>query len=290
MGGMFGESKFAVLSLIPEEVSLKSILIRQPANLSQVLDALEKNGLSVPLIFKPDLGERGFMVKRILRTEDISAYLQNMKHDFIAQELADLPLEFGVFYKRMPSESHGEVTSIVMKEMLSVTGDGISSLRELILEKDRAKLHAERLQIEHRERWNTVIPKGELIEVVSIGNHCLGTKFINANHLITPKLSANFHNISKRIPGFYFGRYDLRCASVADLCEGRVKIMELNGCGAEPAHIYDPNFSLLRAIVTLISHWRTIFLIARENRSRGHRFIPLTEALGHYRNFKNKLR
>ena len=33
-----------------------------------------------------------------------------------------------------------------------------------------------------------------------------------------------------------------------DLARGRVKILELNGCGAEPAHIYDPAFTLAKAM------------------------------------------
>ena len=287
---MFGESKFQVLSAVSQKFRPKSILISPPTSVDEVIRVINENGFSFPVVFKPDIGERGFMVKRIFSSTDVALYLEKMHHAFIVQELVDLPLEFGVFYRRLPSESKGAVVSVVMKEMLSVTGDGRSTLEGLIHAKDRAKIHAERLKIDHAPLWNKIIPAGDTIELVSIGNHCLGTKFINANHLITPRLSETFDLISREIEGFYFGRYDLRCNSIDDLYDGKVQIMELNGCGAEPAHIYDPDFSFLEAMGTLTTHWKTIFLIAQENRARGHRFIPLGEAVGHYKNFKNKLR
>jgi len=95
-----------------------------------------------------------------------------------------------------------------------------------------------------------------------------------------------FDAISKQIPGFYFGRFDLRCGSLEDLYQGNIKIMELNGCGAEPAHIYHPGYSLRKAIAVLLTHWRNIFIIARENKQRGVQYISLKEALQHYKKFK----
>ena len=86
------------------------------------------------------------MVERINSEDDIDKYLLKMKFDFIIQELVDLPLEYGIFYMRFPHHEKGVVTSIVMKEMLSVTGDGKSTLQELILNKDRAKLQWQKLK------------------------------------------------------------------------------------------------------------------------------------------------
>ena len=173
-----------------------------------------------------------------------------------------------------------------MKEMLTVTGDGKSTLQHLILAKDRAKLQWQTLEKTYRQNLRTVLNKGEVFELVSIGNHCLGTKFINANHLINNKLSTTFNNISKQIEGFYFGRFDLRCATIEDLYAGNIKVMELNGCGAEPAHIYHPGYSFFKALRDLFTHWRNIFLIARENHKRGIKYTTAKEALHYYKTFK----
>jgi hypothetical protein len=286
MGGMFGESKYDVLKKVPIKYTPTMALVNPPVKKKQVLEMMQQSSLSLPLIFKPDLGERGFMVRRINTEVDLEKYLLEMKHPFIMQELVDLPLEFGVFYSRYPHQSAGKVTSLVMKEMLSVRGDGISTLKQLILKKERAKLHWQVLKEIYAARLNDIIPQDETKELVSIGNHCLGTKFLDGSHLINDRLSETFDRISKQIEGFYFGRFDLRCASIEDLYTGRVKVLELNGCGAEPAHIYDPGFSLFKAIGVLINHWRNIFIIARENSKRGSAYIHFKEARMYYKKFK----
>lgn len=290
MGGMFGESKYDVLQKVPVQYVPKTILIPSSASVSEVVKRMQAAGFQLPVIFKPDIGERGYLVKRIAAETDIADYLKKIKGNFLVQELLNLPAEFGVYYMRLPTESHGTVVSVVGKEMLSVTGDGKSTLENLILQNDRAKLQLEKLNDSFNGRLQTVIPEGVKIELVSIGNHALGTKFINANHLINDRLSRTFDEISHEIPGFYYGRYDLRCASVDDLYAGNIKVMELNGCGAEPAHIYDPNFSFWEACAVHVGHWKNIFRIARANRKKGFRYLSHGEALDYYRKFKSAVK
>lgn len=285
-GGMFGESKFEILEKIPPSHKPNTLLIQYPASVERVIQLLSENGFSFPLIFKPDIGERGWMVKKISTTSDVIAYLHQIKTDFIIQEYVDLPLEFSVYYARHPDEQAGKVTSVTMKEMLKVRGDGQHTLQELILAKDRAKLQWENLKITHAARLTEKLKEGEEIELVPIGNHCLGTTFLNRNNLITPKLSESFDRLSKHIDGFYFGRYDLRAASFEDLENGKVKIVELNGCGAEPSHIYHPGASIVQAVKDLFIHWRTIFVISMANHKKGTPFLSLREGIAIYKKFK----
>lgn len=286
MGGMLGESKYDVLKMIPDQYKPKTVFVGYPSTTEKVVDLLHQHQIQLPVIFKPDLGERGFMVKRIFNELDIEAYLKKIKVDFLIQELVDLPVECGVFYSRLPDEENGKVTSVVIKEMLSVTGNGTATLGELILDKPRAKLQWPALKESHADRINRIIPKNEEVELNAIGNHCLGTKFLSGEHLINEKLSQTFDAISKQINGFYFGRYDLRCASVNDLYLGNVKIMELNGCGAEPAHIYHPGFPLWRALRILRNHWSTMFKISVQNHKRGVPYVSFQEGKRIYQKFK----
>jgi len=290
MGGMFGESKYDILQKIPRQYVPPTIKVDLPIISQEVMKAIESAHMTLPLIFKPDIGERGYMVKRVDTEDDVSEYLVKMRGPFLIQELVTSPLEFGVFYLKYPDEGHGRVISLVGKEMLAVTGDGILTLQDLILANDRAKLQWEKLKVTYREVLNDVPHKGKRIELVSIGNHAMGTRFINANHLINDQLSKTFDSISNRIPGFYFGRFDLRCESLADLYTGNVRILELNGCGAEPAHIYDTDFSIWRAFVTLVRHWEHIFRIARANNQKGIPYVSHAEALAFYRKFRSAIK
>lgn len=290
MGGMFGESKYDILRRIPPVYVPPTVLINMPVSTEEVLSRIETSGMTLPVIFKPDIGERGFMVRKICDDNDIRRYLADIRSPFLVQELLQEPLEFGVFYCKFPGERCGRVTSVVAKEMLSVTGDGKSTLEQLIYRHDRAKLQLTKLRVEYADRLQCIIEDGRRIELVSIGNHAMGTRFINANHLINDQLSRAFQSISDEIPGFYFGRFDLRCKSLDDLYHGNVKIMELNGCGAEPTHIYDPVFPLWRGVWELIIHWENIFKIARANNERGVSYVGHKEAYAFYRKFKSVVR
>ena len=285
-GGMMGESKSEVLELIPDDVKPRTFLVKLPASVESVVQQMNLNGLSFPIIFKPDLGERGWMVRKINNERDVDQYLKDSRINFVMQELVDLPLEFGVFYVRYPDQPHGRVTSITMKKFLGVTGDGVSTLRQLIVSHDRAKLQWSVLKEQHKNDLECVLPEGESLELVSIGNHCLGTTFLNANHLITPKLNSSFDSIGQKIPGFYFGRFDLRCSSFEDLEAGNVKIVELNGCGAEPAHIYHPGSSFWLGMATLFAHVHRMYRVSVINHSKGVPYLSFQEGRAIYRKFK----
>ena len=76
--------------------------------------------------------------------------------------------------------------------------------------------------------------------------------------------------LSKQINGFYFGRFDLRCTSIEDLKQGKnISILELNGAGAEPAHIYDPNFSFFKAQQVIAQHYKMLYQASTINNKDG---------------------
>ena len=170
-GGMFGESKFEILEKIPKAYKPISILVQVPSKKEDVLRLMQANHLSFPVIFKPDLGERGWMVKRIKNENDLDNYLATIKSNFIIQEFVDLPLEFSVFYVRFPERAEGTVTSLTEKEMLKIVGNGKSTVEELILDLDRAKLQWDKLKILYNDRLDDVLPEGESFELISIGNY-----------------------------------------------------------------------------------------------------------------------
>lgn len=286
LGGMLGESKNDVLKLIPDQYKPKTILVKAHATKEEILSVINEHNFSLPVIFKPDQGERGFMVKKIESEKQAIDYLNAYNKDFLIQEFIDLSMEFGVFYTRMPDQPEGYVTSVVIKDMLTVVGNGKSTLQDLMMDKPRAKLQWDKLKNAHADRLRDILPTGEKFVLNAIGNHALGTTFINGEHLINRELSQTFDHISKQIEGFYFGRYDLRCATIEDLYEGKIKIMELNGCGAEPAHIYHPGFSLWKAMSILFTHWKNIFRISMQNHKHGIAFTPFREGKAIYKRFK----
>ncbi len=268
-GGMIAASKKSILDLIPQQYIPKTALLIAPVNLSQIENTLQKLALNYPIILKPDLGERGWKVEKIANYEEVKGYLQAFNADLQIQEYVDLPFEAGVFYYRFPHEEMGTVSSIVVKELLFVLGDGVSTLKQLILKKPRARIQYEKLKVLWSNEFTTIPANGKRVELQPIGNHNRGTAFLNGNHLITEQLIKSFDAISKQIDGFYYGRYDVRCKSAEALQKGDVMIMELNGAASEPAHIYQSGYPILKAYQSLFHHWKVMYRISVANHKNG---------------------
>ena len=282
-GGMMGESKFDVLNLIPDRFKPKTILIRLPTMLPEVEAKMRDAGISYPCVFKPDIGQRGWMVQIIHNSEAAQNYLSRIRIPFLVQELVDDPCEYGVFYVRKPDEPAGKIVSLTGKQMLTVVGDGKKTLGQLIRSSPRALLQIDRLKELFSSDWNIVLTAGEKLVLNPIGNHCLGTCFLDHGHLISDQLNQTFDQLSNQIQGFYFGRFDLRCAREEDLYTGNVKILELNGCGAEPAHIFQPGFPLTTAMKVLFRHMRDMYEVSVQNNRRGIPYLGLREGIRIYR-------
>jgi len=284
-GGMRGESKMDVLNKIENQFKPKTLFFRHPVQSPDtILNQMLLADFWFPIITKPNRGERGFRVEKVDSVTELAAYLHTNKQDLIVQEYVDEPLELGVFYYRYPGEPTGTVSSIVVKDFLSVTGDGRQSIAALLAHNERALLQLDTLQKRFGNGLSEILQSGETRLIMPIGNHCRGAKFMNGNHLITKELTAVFDRISRPIDGFYYGRFDLRCRSIEHLLQGEtIRIMELNGAGSEPAHIYQPGFSLWEGWQVLLRHWQVLHEISRANHRLGVPYMTFGEAWAYYR-------
>ena len=282
-GGMIGEKKSEIYDLIPEKYIPKTKLI-SIGDLQSATSEAERIGL--PIIAKPNIGERGTWVEKVEDLDQLTQYVERCPVDFLIQELVDYSIELGVFYVKYPG-SEGKVTSIVRKDFLEVVGDGKSTVKELLLRSTRARMTADLESDFVKSVENEVINKGERLLIEPIGNHCRGTGFLNDNDQIDEALNKAFNQLAEDIPDFYFGRFDLRCRSYEDLKKmEHFKIIELNGAGAEPGHIYQPGYSLIQAYKDIFWHLRVLSDISIANRKRGHSYWSFKDGLRKWRSHK----
>ncbi len=293
-GGFHGESKSAILDLAvagAPDVVAPFITWDRPADglagsgdaraeTAAALDRLAEAGLSLPVVAKPDLGCRGAGV-RLVRTEaDLAAYIAAFPAGarLILQRFADFEGEAGVFYVREPGAPRGRIVSLTLKYFPRVVGDGRSTLRELILADRRAGRVPFLYLPRHRERLDMVVPAGEAVRLAFSGSHSKGAIFRDGTHLVTPEMEARFDAIARSIPGFHFGRFDVRFPCFAELQRGgEMTIVEVNGAGAEMTHIWDRATPLWKAWADLMGQYRLLWRIGRANRDLGHRPIGLIE-------------
>jgi len=285
------ESKKEIYDLIPQQYYPKTILIKENTSIENILKYVNENGIQFPLIAKPDIGLRGSAVKKIGTPEDLKVYSNKANFDYLVQDLIPYENEIGIFYVRYPHEKEGKITGIVAKEFLIVSGNGTSTIEELIKSNPRYELQLKVLRKEYGKRLLEIPENGEQINLVPYGNHARGAKFIDGSNWITPKLNDVLNEICLQIDGFYFGRIDLMYKSMAELERGEnFSIVEINGAGSEPTHIYDPKHSLFFAWKELMRHITYMYEISVENHKNGAPYLTHKAGMEQFRlhNLQNK--
>lgn len=285
-GGFEGENKKEMYDALPLGSYPKSFFINPDVPFTEVENIFRSNGLRFPCAVKPDVGQMGIMFRKIDSLSDLHRYHQIMEVDYIIQEFIDYPLEVSVFYYRFPNETQGTITGFVKKEYLSVIGDGGSTLLELIQNYPRVLFRQEEMREKHTGNLDTVIPKGQEYILSHALNLSRGGKLVSLEHEKDEQLLEVFDRLSHHT-GFLFGRYDIKCASVQDLKNGRnFSILEFNGSGAEPHHVYGNGNNVFQAISILLDHWNILFRISKANHERGVAYWNFSRGLDHLKTAK----
>lgn len=289
MGGFFGESKSAILDQIPQRYRPKHICTTGGSHANEDIDQkMNEAGLTYPLIAKPDKGERGNKVTKIFNASELRKYLENSAGKVILQQFIPYETELGILYYRYPDGSTSGISSVTSKKFFSVCGDGRSTVSQLIQAELRYRMHLDTMKERYSDELETILPAGSEMLLEPIGNHCRGTMFLDGSYLINDKLIKIFDRISDEIPGFFFGRFDIRVRSIEDLYNGELMIMELNGTTSEPSHIYDPSFNIFRAYRDIFLNMRIVQRISVQNIRLGVRPAAFREfAKTVYSHFRN---
>jgi len=283
LSGMVGESKSDILDLA-SEASAKSICqfttyYRSQADSAKVdaekaLASYYHKGLSLPLVAKPDLGCRGAGVRLINQEEQLVDYLAAFPSGakLLLQERSQYQAEAGVFYIRYPGQKQGKIISITLKYTPWVVGDGIRTLKQLIMADKRAGKLSHIYLDRHLDKQNTVIEKDKAFRLAFAGSHSRGSIFRNGNQYISNALTQSLDTFFDGVPGYHFGRLDLKFKNIDDLMEGKnYQILEMNGASSEATHIWDSRTSLLEAFQTLLKQYRILFKIGYLQRKEGHK-------------------
>lgn len=289
-GGMVGEKKHMALQPLqdnaPDLVASFSLITDADVSkrLAESMTFMEKHGL--PVVLKPDVGQRGRGVFVARTTDQADDYLSRFSGAVIVQKHIEGE-EFGVFVARMPGQSLPEILSIVHKTFPSVTGDGVQNLKQLILSDARAKLISSLLFKRWAAELSRVPATGEVIKLVEIGAHCRGSLFLDARQHATPELVATLGRLLDAVPGYAFGRMDVRVPSIENFRQGAgIKVLELNGVSAESAHIYHPGTPLLDGYRAMFRQWSTAFDIGAAYAKSG---VATTSAFQLLRQFRQDL-
>lgn len=277
-GGYLMESKFTIHKQLPQHLVPQTICIIKGDKFETALNQLLQSGILYPFFCKPDIGGKGRGVMKIEDQEQLLHYHTHSPVNYLIQAEIPFKNEIGVFYCRLPNAANGFISGIVGKSVMEIKGDGKKNLKQLIEAVPRFYFQRKFLFLKYKEQLHTVIPKGQILVLCEIGNHARGSLFTDLTNYNNDKLESLIDNISKAYNTFYFGRYDIKFNSWDDLYEGKnFMLVEVNGSGSEPTHIYDPQKNIRRAWKIILHHWKIMYNIALQHHKNGVPYLPVRE-------------
>lgn len=289
VGGLWGELKSECLDMVGpcsrQWVADYTVLKRghgegaAKADLCRAREAMARAGLSFPLVAKPDIGWRGFGVQLIHDADQLARYIEAFPEDqtIILQRAIEWEGEAGVLYARLPGEPHGTIVSLTFRYFPYVIGDGKHTIRDLVLADQRAAWKSgDHFGFEDEHvgpadgELDRVPCPGETVRLSFIGSNRVGGLYRDAREHITTELVRRFDSISRSIPEFYYGRYDIRFKSTDSLRKGEdFQIIEVNGAGGKSINVWDPTMPLGQVYRELFAQQNLLFEIGAINRKRG---------------------
>lgn len=283
-GGMVMESKWKIQKDAPSVFFPETLLVYPGDDLLQLIERIDKQ-FAFPFIVKPDIGSKGRGVTIIHSWKQLEHYHHHCPIPYLVQEKVNYPMEAGIFYVRMPGESKGQITGIVQKEFIRVKGNGRSTLEQLLRQNPRYLLQMKSLvKVLGDEIMQSIPPNGAYITPVDIGNHARGSLFLNRSDRITTHLTDMMDQLCSHVQEFYFGRLDIRFQSWELLEQGKdFTVIEINGAGSEPTHIYDPSARLTDAWKEICRHWQLLYRISQCNHRKGVEYLGWSEGIRLFR-------
>jgi hypothetical protein len=287
--GFEGEGKKEMYDLLPSALYPITIYVEPSTAFADITVMIEKNHLSYPVCVKPQVGLKGLLFRKVDSEEKLKFYHDHVPVSYLIQTMVDAPIEVSVFYYRYPAMKRGVISGFIQKELMHVFGDGKQTLHGLILQHPQAVHRLSEMRTKHRQFLENVLPAGERYNLTDAANLNRGARFTNLAKLIDESLLKQFDPLSHQCR-WYYGRYDIKCNSIEELKEGKFVILEFNGAGAEPNHVYNSNFSWFAALRVFAHHWKVLYEVGKYNNKnngvpywgnrRGYRWLREANAHG----------
>lgn len=275
LGGFASDSKFLIHKNIPIKYKPTTAFILKSDDFSNMILKMYHENIRFPLIVKPDIGEGGFLVKKINSKEELEIFHQNHDMDYLLQEFIDLPLEVSVLVHDATGQL--EISSITERGYITFIGDGKSNIKQLITKNRNSKYRQRKIKRLLHNELTKVLCKDEVWKPITIGNWDYGATYTNRSNFISEEMTSSFQAINEQVNLFHYARYDIKCSSMEALAKGDFIIIEINGVKGEPIHIYDLGTNLIYAYKEIFKHWNLIMDISIRNMKHGAkstRFLP----------------
>jgi hypothetical protein len=282
-GGLVGEGKreyFDSMGPLARAATAPYVSVRKHRSLdAPALEAaMASAGLTFPVIVKPDLGMCGYGVRKVDNLRELACYAFHFPdaETMLLQQYLAQEHEAGIFYVRDPATGEGRILGMALRYFPRVTGDGRSTVAQLIKANRRAGRTLGRCSHRGPSDLERIPAADEPVRLSTIGSTRVGALYRDGKEHITPALTAAIDAIARDMRDFHFGRFDIRFATLDALRAGTgLTIMEVNGAGSEAIQAWDPGTGLVAGLRTIFAKQRWLFEIGAANRRKGAATIGL---------------
>ena len=274
-GGFFGFPKTEAYDLLPPESYPTTVLIKPGTSFEETLAKIKGVGLEYPFVVKPDGGMVGLLVRVIEEEAELRRYHELVQADWMAQAMVTYNTEVGVFYVRHPDEEKGQIVGFNQKVPLSVIGDGVTTVGELVKKDEQTAAFEAEIFDKQEKNWNVVPAKGEFYQLIFTGNRKNGARLVERHDEVDDELLALFDRFSHYKDGIFYGRYDVKCESLESLKKGeKYAILEFNAVHSGYGHLYHCGKSSSEVYKEIHRLWNVLYDICTAHHKKGAPYMP----------------
>ena len=195
LGGMLDDTKTAIYNLVQSKYLPITVVVGPDDDLMSKVQFAQ---LKYPVIVKPNVGFKGFMVRRIDDEEELIKVSQSFgNREMLIQEFIKSEREFSIMCYKLNQDSGYKISSFVEKALPYIIGDGSSTIKQLISNLKSPFLKKELINDKLFTRLDEVLPPNQQLIIDHVGNYARGSKFYKCN--LTTTTSSIYPTIHVKI-------------------------------------------------------------------------------------------
>lgn len=288
ISGMVGASKAHLNTKVNPHYRPKDLVFTAKSFPETLLPVLKQKKLSFPLFIKPVQGERAAGVQFLPSEADLLALELETEREYLLEDAVMTQSEFCISVVRDITTQKFHIFSLTERVIPTVTGDGQHSIAELIQTLPLTEAQKQKvLGALEADFLTTVLPKGLDQVVVRTASISYGTEYVRYDHTLSKaKLQAiteQINTVLTAASGFNVGRFDIKADALDDLVSGNFKVVELNGIGGMPTHVYERHLSLIQKQTILDEYFTLLNDLAQQLIQTGKQPMGFWTAIRHLR-------
>lgn len=247
LSGMVGASKAHLNTKVNQDFRPKDFVFAAGTTVEQMQQIITEQKISFPLFIKPVQGERAAGVQFVPNETAFLALEIDLNRSYLVEEAIMSQGEFCVNVVRGLRTKKFGVLALTERVIPKVIGDGVSTIKQLIALLELTELQKQKIiEALETEFLAKVLEQNISQTVVRTASISYGTEYVKLN--LTPEQKKLLeHQINQMLlpaDGFNIGRFDLKADNLDALLKGDCLVVELNGIGGMPTHVYETHLSI----------------------------------------------